>query len=81
MEIPMAKDIRIPGEIENKGAATVQKWFVVGGLGSGVISWAAFSNDAAGTGFWAAVICVGALFIASKIRTKKKFKGGAGIYK
>ena len=35
MEIPMAKDIRIPGEIENKEAATVQKWFVVGGLGAG----------------------------------------------
>ena len=75
----MAKHVKVPKEVKDRGAESVQGWMIVGGLGAGVVSFIAFSNGAPETGFWSALICAGALFIASKIKTKKDFRGG--LYK
>ena len=73
MEIPMANHIKVPKKVRDRKAEQFQGWLIAAALGAGVISWLAFSNGAAETGFWSSLICGGTLFIASKIKTKRDY--------
>lgn len=73
--------VTVPNEIINKTAKRVQNTFVVGGLMSGLLSYGGFSSGDASFGWKLALAAAALFFIASKIKTKKKLRGGTAIYK
>lgn len=70
---------RVPDKIKNKSAENAQVTLFLIGVLCGVGSYFAFDSGNGESGFWMALICAGLLFIASKIKTTKDFKGG--LYK
>lgn len=70
-----------PPYIINKTAQKFQTGFCVVGVLFGLVAYGSFSNGEAGGGLACAAIAAASFFIASKIKTKKHYVGGSGIYK
>lgn len=67
---------KLPPHIKDKKASNVRSWLFGLGALSGLFSFSAFSNGDASGGFWTAVICAALIWIGTKIKTKRNFRGG-----
>lgn len=70
---------QVPDEIVDKKAVTVRNWFLGIGFLSGFICLGAILNENVGQAFWTGVIAALLIWIATKIKTTRKYRGG--LYK
>lgn len=71
----------VPDYVTNKTAQRVQTIFAVVGIFFGLAAFGGFSAGDPGGGFTCAAIAAASIFIAAKIKTKKKYIGGSGHYR
>lgn len=71
----------LPDEITIQPNATIQKVMIAIGCVVALGAFGAFSNGDGGAGVLGVVITAALWWLASLIPTKKKFRGGGGIYK
>lgn len=71
----------IPDYVPIPWAQTLQKWVIGTGVLGGLGAAGCFSDNLVAPGMVFGAASVGLLFVASKIKTRKRYVGGTGRYR